>query len=58
MTNSWSGRATPRVPPSPEPPGNASGPARCRLVAEGKAVHGLRVLGIDLERAAQIGLKP
>lgn len=37
---------------------NASGPARCRLVAEGKAVHGLRVLGIDLERAAQIGLKP
>jgi len=38
---------------------NASSPARCRRSSgEGEAVHGLRVLGIDLERAAQVVESP
>jgi len=48
-----------RIPPSPAPFGNASGPASCRrLTGKGEAVHGLLVLGIDLEREAQIVESP
>jgi hypothetical protein len=38
---------------------NASGPAPCRRSSgEGEAVHGLRILGIDLVGAAQIVESP
>jgi hypothetical protein len=46
-------------PPSPAPFGNDSGPARClQLTGEGEVVHGLRILRIDLQGAAQIVESP
>jgi len=49
----------PRMPPSPAPFGNASGPASCRrLTGKGHSVNGLRVQGIDFVGAAQIVESP